>query len=189
MTPILFGLAITAPLVVHILLTDKWLPCVPFIQLMCFSWWLQPTQSCSIQGIKAIGRSDTHMKVEIIAKILGLIIMLLSIVLFDTTFAIACSLLCAQIFAVILYGYYSEKLIGYKIKNQLYDLLSPGVIGIIMMLAVYFVGKLNINVIVLLTIQIIVGAVVYLLMAKLFKLEEYSYIKGLLRSGKQKFIA
>ena len=69
MTPILFGLAITAPTIVHLLLTDKWLPCVPFIQIMCFSWWLQPTQSCSVQGIKAIGRSDIYLKVEIIAKI------------------------------------------------------------------------------------------------------------------------
>ena len=116
MTPILFGLAITAPTIVHLLLTDKWLPCVPFIQIMCFSWWLQPTQSCSVQGIKAIGRTDIYLKVEIIAKICGLILLFSSIVLFDTTIAIAVSMLMTQIIAVILYGFYSQNLIGYKMK-------------------------------------------------------------------------
>ena len=184
MTPILFGLAITAPTIINLLLTEKWLPCVPFVQLMCFSWWLQPTQSCSIQGIKAIGRSDVYMRVEIFAKSFGISVLLLSIVLFDTTFAIACSLLCAQIFAVIMYGYYSQQLLGYKIRDQLFDLLSCGLIGLIMIVLVYMIGLFNLKGILLLSIQIVVGTIVYLLFSKLFKLEEFIYLIGLIKYRK-----
>ena len=184
MTPILFGLAITAPTIIHLLLTDKWLPCVPFVQLLSFSWWLQPTQSCSIQGIKAIGRSDVYLHVEIFAKVFAVIALILSILLFDSTLAIACSLLLAQIFAVIVYGYYAEKLLGYKIKEQVYDLFSCGVIGLIMMIVVYFVGLIDVNEIVLLCIQTIIGAVVYIVFSKLFRLEEFSYLLGLVKQSK-----
>ena len=103
------------------------------------------TQSCSVQGIKAIGRSDIYLKVEIIAKICGLILLFSSIVLFDTTIAIAVSMLMTQIIAVILYGFYSQNLIGYKIKAQLSDLLSCGMIGLIMVVAVLIVGKIRIE--------------------------------------------
>ena len=176
MTPILFGLAITAPTIVHLLLTDKWLPCVPFIQIMCFSCWLQPTQSCSVQGIKAIGRSDIYLKVEIIAKICGLILLFSSIVLFDTTIAIAVSMLMTQIIAVILYGFYSQNLIGYKIKAQLSDLLSCGMIGLIMVVAVLIVGKIELNNILVLLMQIFTGAICYIAFSWLFKIEAFNYL-------------
>jgi len=179
MTPILFGLAITAPMVVHILLTDKWLPCVPFIQIMCFSWWLQPTQSCSVQGIKAIGRSDIYLKVEIIAKACGLLLLFFSIFIFDTTIAIACSMVCAQVIAVLLYGYYAERLLCYRIKEQLNDLLSSGSIGLIMALAVYLVGMVKINDILVLSLQVIVGAVVYVTLSYFLKMEAFIYLKNI----------
>ena len=182
MTPILFGLAVTAPTVVHLLLTDKWLPCVPFIQIMCISWWLQPTQSCSVQGIKAIGRSDIYLKVEIIAKICGLMLLFSSIALFDTTIAIAVSMVMAQMIAVVLYGFYSQNLIGYKIKDQLSDLFSCGMIGLIMVFAVYFVGKLALNKIVVLIIQILIGCGVYILLSTLTKTEAYTYLYSLVKS-------
>lgn len=176
MTPILFGLAITAPTVVHLLLTDKWLPCVPFIQIMCFSWWLQPTQSCSVQGIKAIGLSDIYLRVEIIAKICGLMLLFGSVVLFDTTIAIAIGMVCAQVLAVLLYGYYSQKLLSYRIRDQFFDLFSCGCIGIIMVVVVYYIGKIEATYITILIIQMLVGALVYFGLSYLLKLEALCYI-------------
>lgn len=185
MTPILFGLAITAPTVVHLLLTDKWLPCVPFIQIMCFSWWLQPTQSCSVQGIKAIGRSDIYLKVEIIAKTCGLVLLFSSIFIFDTTIAIACSMVCAQVIAVVLYGYYAEKLIGYKISEQINDLLICGVVGTIMMAVVYCLGGIKLNDVLLLSIQIVIGIITYIIISYIFKIEALQYIIGLIKKKRK----
>lgn len=180
MTPILFGLAVTAPIIVRLLLTDKWLPCVPFIQIMCFSWWLQPTQSCTVQGIKAIGRSDIYLRVEIISKIIGIVLLISSVLLIDTTIAIALSMVCGQVVSVLLYSYYSEKLLGYKIIEQANDLLSSGAVGAIMIASIFLVGKIYMNDIVLLVLQLFVGAAVYIGISLLFRIEALSYLIGLL---------
>ncbi len=186
MTPILFGLAITAPTVVSLLLTDKWLPCAPFIQIMCFSWWLQPTQSCTVQGIKAIGRSDIYLRVEMISKIVGIVFLFISVLFFDTTIAVAVSLVCAQVVAVSLYGYCSDKYLHYTIKEQLSDLFSSGGVGLIMLVAVYCVGSLISNDVFSLLTQIIIGGVVYCGFSRLFKLEAFSYLLSLYKQHKHK---
>ena len=101
MTPILFGLAVVGNNVVGILLTDKWLPCVPYMQLMCIVWWLQPTQSCSIQAIKAVGKSDLYLKIEVISKIFGISLLVAAIKIFNTPFSIALTMVFGQFFAMV----------------------------------------------------------------------------------------
>ncbi len=115
--------------------------CTFYTDNVFFPGGYSPRKVVPVQGIKAIGRSDIYLKVEIIAKICGLILLFSSIVLFDTTIAIAVSMLMTQIIAVILYGFYSQNLIGYKIKAQLSDLLSCGMIGLIMVVAVFNRGE------------------------------------------------
>src|SRR5699024_11656615 len=57
-------LSIIAKPLVLFLLTEKWLPCVPFLQLACISFGLQPIQTANCQAIKAIGRSDVYLATE-----------------------------------------------------------------------------------------------------------------------------
>lgn len=180
MTPILFGLAVVGENVVHILLTDKWLPCVPFLQIMCIVWWLQPTQSCSIQAINAIGRSDIYLRIEIISKVLGISLLVGAVILFNTPFAIAISMLIGQMSAVFIYGSFVQKYIGYKLIEQIKDIFIPGLIGAVMSLGVYGVGRLISNGYVALIIQIIVGGIIYLALSHFLKIEEYKYLKNLI---------
>ena len=111
MTPLLWGLAIISKPLVALLLGDKWLPCVPYMQIMCIVWWLQPTQTCSAQAIKAIGRSDLYLKIELLSKAVGLILLAVAVFLFDSVIAIAFMYLAGQFAAVLIYGVYSEKYI------------------------------------------------------------------------------
>lgn len=186
MSPILFGLAIIAEPLVSILLTDKWLPCVPYLQVMCIVWWLQPTQSCSIQSIKAIGRSDLYLYIEIISKCVGVLLIFLAVQCFNTPFAIAVSMLIGQAIAVFIYGVFVSKHIGYKIREQLADLMVPGVLSTVMCAIIYFAGKLISVRILSLIIQIIIGAGIYLLLSHLLKIEEYQYLKKTLINGLKK---
>lgn len=183
MTPILFGLAMIAKPLVKVLLTDKWIPCVPYLQVMCIVWWLQPTQSCSIQGIKAIGRSDLYLYVEIISKCFGVLLIYLSVALFNSPFAIAVSMLIGQIIAVFIYGAVVSKHIGYKVGQQLLDLAVPGVISAAMCVVVYFIGGLFLNNIVSMIAQIIVGGVFYIFVSQCYKVEEFIYLKTFLISA------
>lgn len=181
MTPILFGLAITAPDIVHLLLTDKWLPCVPYIQIMCFSWFLQPNQSSGIQAIKAIGRSDIYLKVEIISKVIGVFALFFVVYFFNSVLAIAASLVFGQFISFTLYSYYCDRLIGYKIKQQIHDVLCVAGLGLLMLGVIYFCGQFVSNSLLRLTIQIIIGAVSYVFFSWLFKAESLIYIINLIK--------
>lgn len=179
MTPILFGLAVIADNLVSLLLTDKWLPCVPYLQIMCIVWWLQPTQSCSIQAIKAIGKANIYLTIEIISKIMGIFLLVVSLVVFNTPFAIAFTTLLGQAFAMLLYGAFVQHFIGYKMVEQFKDLFVPGLMGLVMAVLVWSVSHLIASRILLLMAQIILGGIVYLSLSILFKVEEFTYLKSL----------
>jgi len=70
--PVMAGLAAVASPLVRLLLTDKWLPCVPYMQIYCFSLAFYPVHSCNLQAINAVGRSDIFLKLEIIKKSIGI---------------------------------------------------------------------------------------------------------------------
>lgn len=180
MTPILFGLAVVGNNVVSILLTDKWLPCVPFLQIMCIVWWLQPTQSCSIQAINAIGRSDVYLRIEIISKVLGILLLIGAVAIFNTPFAIAVSMLIGQISAVFIYGTFVQVHIGYRLIDQIKDFLVPGSLGIVMAVGVYFAGTLFTGKLITLLVQIVFGAFIYITLSHVLKIEEYNYLRNII---------
>lgn len=72
MAPLMIGMAFIAEPMVSLILTDKWLPCVYFMRLFCISFMFQPIHTANLNAIKAIGRSDMFLKLEIIKKIIGL---------------------------------------------------------------------------------------------------------------------
>ena len=180
MTPILFGLAVVGNNVVSILLTDKWLPCVPFLQIMCIVWWLQPTQSCSIQAINAIGRSDVYLRIEIISKVLGISLLIGAVAIFNTPFAIAVSMLIGQISAVFIYGTFVQIHVGYRLIDQIKDFLVPGSLGIVMAVGVYSAGTLFTGKLITLLVQTVFGAFIYITLSHVLKIEEYNYLRNII---------
>lgn len=186
MTPLLFGLAIIAEPLVRLLLGEKWMPCVPYVQIMSIMWWMQPTQTCSAQAIKAIGRSDIYLRIEIISKICGLLLLAGAVFIVNSVIAIAVSMLIGQMIAVIIYGVYVSKLIGYTLKNQLIDITIPALMGVVMCIPLYFIPRLIDSSILCIIVQICFGGLIYLGLSKVCKIEAYSYIVGLLRTKRVK---
>ena len=62
-----------------IMLTEKWLPMVPFLQVFCISYSLMPIHTANTQAIKAMGRTDISLRLAVIKKAVGLGILLISI--------------------------------------------------------------------------------------------------------------
>lgn len=180
MTPILWGLAVVASPLVLLLLGEKWLPCVPFLQIMCFVWWLQPTQSCSLQAIRAIGRSDLSLYIEIVSKVIGLALLAFAVLIIDSVMAIAMMYLAGQVISVFLYGYCSSKYIGYRLRHQLLDLLIPALLSLIMCSCAYLIMLVIENVIICLVMQSIICCVLYVGLSVITKNESYYYIIGTL---------
>ncbi len=181
MTPLLFGLAIVAEPLVQLLLGTKWMPCVPYIQIMSIMWWLQPTQTCSAQSIKAIGKSDVYLRIEIISKICGLLLLAGAVFIVNSVKAIAISMLIGQAIAVLIYGIHVSKYIGYKLKYQMADIGIPGGLGIIMCLPLFFMPRIINSSILCIVAQAALGGIIYVGLSKILKIEEFGYLIGLLK--------
>ena len=178
MTPFLFILAAMAQPLVAVLLGEKWLPCVPYLQIMCFVWWLQPTQTCTVQAIKSIGRSDVYLRLEVINKIVGVGLLLYAVFVLDSVFAIAVTMLAYEVFSLITYGIVSHYYIGYKLKHQLADILRPMVIAVISCVLANILSRIITNDVLIISIYLILGLAVYVSISEIFKLDVYLYVKS-----------
>ena len=76
MAPLMMGLAFCATPIVKLVLTDKWLPCVPFLRIFCITYMFWPVHTANLNAINAMGRSDWFLRLEIIKKIMGMAILL-----------------------------------------------------------------------------------------------------------------
>jgi teichuronic acid exporter len=177
--PMMVGLAVTAEPLVKLLLTDKWLPAVPFLQIFCAVYALMPIHTANLQAINALGRSDIFLKLEIIKKIIGLSI--LAVTVFYGVYAIALGQVLGGILSSFINAYPNKKLLKYSYKEQWKDIYPSLLLSLVMGAVVYSIKWLDLSVIMTLTVQICVGVILYMGMAWLFKLECFQY---LLSTGK-----
>jgi teichuronic acid exporter len=177
--PMMVGLAVTAELLITILLTEKWLPCVPFLQIFCVFYSLMPIHTANLQAINALGRSDIYLKLEIIKIIIGLSILLVT--LFYGVYAIALGQALSGIVFSFVNAYPNKKLLDYSYKEQWRDIYPSFLLSLVMGAVVYSLRLLGLSVILTLTIQICAGVILYLGMAWILKLESFNYILFTLR--------
>ena len=180
MAPLMMGLAFCAESIVKIVLTDKWLPCVPFLRLFCISYMFWPVHTANLNAIKAMGRSDWFLKLEIVKKSVGLFFLLSS--MWFGVMAMAYSLLLSSILSQAINAWPNRKLLGYGYLEQVRD-FAPGVLlAVGMGICVYLIGVLSLPTIVTLLIQVVVGAVIYIGVSALLKLEAFEYLLGMVKS-------
>lgn len=178
--PLMIGLAVVAEPLIIILLTDKWLPCVPFMQIFCLTYVLRPIQTANLQAINALGRSDIFLKIEIIKKIIGFVI--LSISVFYGIYAIVLGSLLLGIISLFIDLHPNLKLLDYSYKEQMKDIIPSLLLSIIMGGVVYSILYLNMSSYLTLIIQVLVGAIIYIGLSKLFKIECYEYLLSTIKS-------
>ncbi|MGL4865416.1 MAG: lipopolysaccharide biosynthesis protein [Cetobacterium sp.] len=172
--PLMIGLiAISEPLI-KLLLTDKWLECIPYLRIFCLSYALWPIHTANLQAINAIGRSDIFLKLEIIKKIIGLIILVIS--LKYGVFAIAIGVLISGILASFINGYPNKKLLDYAYLEQVKDVLPSLILSSIMGVIIMLLSRFNLSNLILILFQILVGVTVYLGLSYSLKLECFIYI-------------
>lgn len=179
MAPLMMGLAFCAEPIVRIVLTEKWLPCVPFLQIFCITYMFWPVHTANLNAIKAMGRSDWFLRLEIIKKVVGMII-LLSTMWFGVK-AMAYSLLLSSVTSQVINSWPNRKLLGYGYLEQVRD-FAPGILlALAMGVCVYFVGYIPLPEIVTLVVQILVGALIYVGASAFLKLEEFEYLLNMIK--------
>src|SRR5699024_6113251 len=100
MAPLMMGLAACAEPLIRLILTEKWLPCVPFLRIFCITYMFYPIHTANLNAIKALGRSDLFLKLEIAKKIVGLTILLCT--MRHGVMAMAYSLLLSSVLSQII---------------------------------------------------------------------------------------
>ena len=181
--PCMFGLAAVAEPLVKVLLTDKWLDCVPFLQLACISYALYPIHTANLTGINALGRSDIFLKLEIIKKCVTVLNIVITLPL--GIYAMAIGQVISGFISTFINAFPNKKLMNYSYFEQWKDLIPSFLLSLIMAGIVWSMNFLQIEPLILLILQIIVGIMIYILLSKLFKVEVYAYfintIKGFVK--------
>lgn len=180
MAPLMMGLVFCAVPIVKLVLTDKWLPCVFFLRVFCITYMFWPIHTANLNAINAMGRSDLFLKLEVIKKVVGMIL------LFSTMWlsvkAMAYSLLISSVCSQIINSWPNRKLLHYGYLEQLKDILPGILLAIGMGVCVYFIGELPVPYEILLVIQIFAGGMIYIAGSIIFKLDSFEYIWGIVKS-------
>ena len=185
MAPLMMGLAFIGEPFVRLLLTEKWLPCVPFMRIFCVTYMFYPIHTANLNAIKAMGRSDLFLKLEIIKKIIGLIALLLTMNI--SVMAMAYSLLVTSIMNQIINSWPNKKLLNYPINEQWRDILPAIILAVCMGVCIRFFDAFGLSDIVTLSLQVIVGASFYIVGSKILRFDSYDYLlnicKGFLKKN------
>lgn len=180
--PLVTGLMIIAEPMIRLLLTEKWLGCVPFLQISCLFWMFQPSQTANVQAIKAIGRSDICLKLEMAKKAIGITFLFIAIQISPLAVAVMNALFACV--SAVLNIIPNKKLIDYGIKEQIKDVIPALLLSAIMYLLVYPIVKLGFADIITILLQVLAGIVVYLGGSIIFKLKAFVYILSILKRKK-----
>lgn len=180
MAPLMMGLAFCAEPIVKLVLTDKWLPCVPFLRIFCITYMFWPVHTANLNAINAMGRSDWFLRLEIVKKITGMII-LLSTMWFGVM-AMAYSLLLSSVLSQIINSWPNRILLNYGYLEQVRDFAPSILLAVAMGVCVYFLGFISLPTFVTLLFQIIVGAIIYIGVSAILRLEEFEYLLDTIKS-------
>lgn len=184
MMPLMIGLAVCAKPIVSLILTDKWLPCIPFLRIFCFTYAFYPINTANLNAIKAMGRSDLFLKLEIIKRIVGVTVITVTIPF--GIMVMAYSLLVTTILSQIINSFPNRKLLNYSYIDQLKDMLPQIFITIIMGIIVYCVQFFKFNSILTLLIQVPLGIIIYVACSKVFKVDSFIYVMDILKDFMKK---
>lgn len=178
MAPLMMGLAFCAEPIVRLVLTDKWLPCVPYLQIFCITYMFYPIHTANLNAIKAMGRSDLFLKLEIAKKVVGMAL-LLSTMWFGVM-AMAYSLLVGTVTGMIINAWPNRKLLHYSFVEQMKDICPGILLAVLMGILILPINALRFPTGATLFLQIMAGAAIYVALSAAFKLESFHYLLGII---------
>lgn len=179
MLPMMAGLAVCAEPFVRLLLTEKWLPSVPYMQVFCLMYAFYPLHTANLNAVKAMGRSDIFLKLEILKKLISTVLLVASVNL--GVYAIALSQLLSCLMAAVINAWPNRRLLGYSFLSQLRDVLPALLLSGIMGGAVWCLSLTNLPDLPLLIVQVAAGAAIYAGLSAALGVDSFRYLLGAIR--------
>lgn len=179
MAPMMMGLAACGVPLTRLVLTEKWLPSVPFMVIFCITSMFYPVHTANLNAIKAMGRSDLFLMLEIAKKIVGLVALIITVHI--SVMAMGYSLLFTSVASQIINSWPNKKLLDYGYLEQIKDILPGITLAVGMGICVWTVTLIGLPDFLTLCIQIPLGCGIYILGSKIFKLDSFEYIMAIVR--------
>lgn len=175
--PLMFGMIAVADKMIVVLLTEKWIFAVPYVRITCLTAIIGVLGTTLIQEVKAIGRSDVTLRMELMKKPIFLVIAVIAMQ-FDIM-AIAWTLVIDEIIAFAFNVYPVKKYIGFDFKMHLQDAVPPFLMSAVMVAVVYLIGRFVPGDFLCLTVQVVVGGIIYLGLSLVTRNESFLYLMNM----------
>lgn len=176
--PMMVGLCMLAKPMVILLLTEKWLPCVPYLQLCCIAFAIRPIHTANLQALSATGRSGIYVKLELIKLAVTWIVLIAALVCFDNLIAVAVGDVFVALITLYVNVMPNKKYLQYRMMEQLRDVFPSMLLSMAMAGVMYLVSLNSVNIYADILLQFLAGAVTYVVLFFLFQKEECRYIKN-----------
>lgn len=180
MMPMMAGLAACAEPLVRLLLTEKWLPCVPYMQIFCVCYAFYPLHTANLNAIKAMGRSDMFLYLELVKKAVG--ILALVITMYMGVFYMALSRIFTGVLSQLINAFPNKKLLDYPYLEQLKDMAPSILLSALMGAGVYLLTFLGLNDFATLALQLACGVALYVALSLLFGIDSFNYILSVIKN-------
>ncbi len=180
--PVMIGLAVVARPLVHVVLTQKWCPSVPYLQLLCVVGLFIPLQVVNMNVLKAQGRSDLFLRIEIVKK--ALVVVAIAVTWQWGITAMIYGQIVTSLISYCLNGYLSGQLLSYRLSEQFWDFFPYLLVACLMGIGVYAIGCLPFkSELWVLTVQVITGGVLYCALCRMARLSAFMEMKSLILAG------
>ncbi len=180
MWPLMIGLLVMSEPIVRLMFTEKWLPCVPYMQIACIQFALEPVQTANVQAVKAMGKGRTYLIMEIVKKLFGIVMIVA--VMYQGVMAIAVTAMFVTFFAALVNSTPNRKYLRYTYREQLVDLIPSILLAAAMGICVYGVGRLPVPDLVSIVLQVVSGAASYIILSLAFRVSQFRYIIDILKN-------
>lgn len=177
--PLIIGLLVVGRPLIILLLTDKWVESVIYLQICCLALMFRPVQIINNCVIRASGNSALLLKLDLLKKSVGVALLFLSIPY--GVVAVAFSLVIVNLFSTIVNIWPNRSILEYGYKEQLRDILPNLILSVIMGVSVYFIDMLELPDVATLLLQVIIGVFVYLMLSFISKSESFIYFYNKIR--------
>ena len=181
--PLMIGLALVADPFIRIVLTDKWEDSIYLLQIICFALMWYPIHAINLNILQVKGRSDFFLKLEIIKRVQGIIILCVTV---PFGIVVMCyGQVVSSLLSLIWNTHYTKRLIGYGYFDQMRDLMPilthSLIMGLIVWLMVHFMPTLWLK----LVVGVVSGIIYYIAGAYIMRFPEMDELLTILKLKKK----
>ncbi len=161
--------------IVEVLLTSKWLPAVPFMQIVCVTVCFTPFVLINSAILTALGDSKKYLRAAIISKILA-IILICAASFVNVYFMVSMGCVAAAL-NVFIMGWWNNSMIKYTWSDFIKDISPSFILATITLLIVLLIAQLHLSNLLILSLGGAIGSTVYFGLAYIFRFKSLQMLK------------